>query len=248
VKELLRTAQPNIVFHLSALSSAAVPLELVEPTFDSIVLSTKNLLVAAALHGTPRVVLAGSFEEPALGEVPASPYAVAKAAAAAYGRMFDSLYGVSVITARCFMTYGPGQHPTKLFPHVIRSLLRGISPKLASGRRRLDWIYVEDVIAGMIAAATAPGMEGRTVDLGTGRLTTVREAIETIVGIMTPAVQPEFGAIPDRPAEPSRAADVEATAQIIGWRPRTSLEEGLARTIAWYRDHLDDDPGATRGP
>jgi len=241
VRRLFDEARPQVVFHLAGAVTAATALDLVEPIFRSLLTSTVNILVASAEFGCPRVVLAASLEEPQEVEgVPASPYAAAKAAAGACGRMFHALYQVPVVSVRPFMTYGPEQPRGKILPHVITSLLEGRAPRLASGTRQVDWIYVDDVIEGMVMAASRPGIEGQTLDLGSGTLVTIREAVETIVRIMQPPVEPIFGAVPDRPFEIRRVADVERSKRLLGWKPTTSLEAGLKRTIDWYRSNAGD--------
>jgi nucleoside-diphosphate-sugar epimerase len=94
---------------------------------------------------------------------------------------------------------------------------------------------VDDVIDGMITAATRHGVEGETIDLGSGILVTVREVVDTIVDLMKPGVQPVFDPAADRPVEVTRVADLEGAKRLIEWEPATGLREGLARTIAWYR-------------
>lgn len=246
VEALFRELRPDVVYHLAGLANAATRLELVEPTFESIVISTKNVLLAAAHSRHPRVILVGSLEEPQAGDAaPASPYAAAKSAAGAYGRMFSALYHVPVVIVRTFMTYGPGQRRTKVLPHVITSLLEGRAPALASGRRLVDWVYVEDVVAGMVAAAVARGVQGATIDLGSGALVSIREVVEIIADIIQPVATPLFGSLPDRGAQTTRAADVAATKRLIGWEPRTALAEGLTRTIAWYREQVARQEGVS---
>lgn len=246
VDRMFRELKPDLVYHLAGFASAATRLELVDATFESILVSTKNVLVAAAHARHPRVVLVGSLEEPQDPDsAPASPYGVAKWAAGTYGRMFNALYQVPVVTTRLFMTYGPGQRRAKILPHVITSLLQGRAPELASGRRQVDWIYVDDVVSGMILAGTAHGIPGATIDLGSGTLVTIREVVETIARLLHPSATPLFGAVPDRPIETTRVADVAAAARLIGWQPRTSLEEGLTRTVAWYREQLAGKEGVS---
>lgn len=241
VRRLFDEERPAIVFHLAGAVTAGTALELVEPIFRSLLTSTVNILVAAAEFGRPRVILAASLEEPReIDAAPASPYAAAKAAAGACGRMFNALYQVPVVSVRPFMTYGPEQATGKILPHVITSLLEGRAPRLASGRREVDWIYVDDVIEGMVLAATRPAIEGETLDLGSGTLVTIRQAVDTIVRIMRPPVEPVFGAVPDRPFEITRIADMERSKRLLGWEPGTTLEAGLERTIAWYRSHAAD--------
>ena len=144
--------------------SLARDLELVIPTLRSNLLSSVNLLTAVAEHGCSRLVLAGSMEEPELedgGSLPCSPYARLQV-------------GLRWLCAPCstpssefrpscfayFMVYGPGQIDVrKLIPYVILSILRGEAPKLTSGDRPVDWVFVEDVIDGLIAAALRPRIQ-----------------------------------------------------------------------------------------
>lgn len=239
-RALLGEIRPDVVFHLAGQVSAAPDLALVLPAFHSLLGSTVALLAAATDLGCRRLVVTGSLTEPESAEVaPSSPYAAAKWASSAYARLFHALYGTPVVIVRPFMTYGPRQDPAKLIPHVVRSLLRGTPPQLASGRWLADWIYVADVIDGFALAATRPAIEGRTFDLGSGVLRSTREVVEKIALRIPGRAEPQFGALPDRPAERERRADVGTAKAALGWEPRTSLEDGLDRTIAWYREQLE---------
>jgi nucleoside-diphosphate-sugar epimerase len=159
----------------------------------------------------------------------------AKAAASIYGRLFHALYRAPVVIGRPGMVYGPGQAVDKVIPNVILSLLAGKKPALSSGRLQADWIYIDDVVEGLVATATRPGLEGQAVDLGTGTLTSVRDIVAELVRKINTQVQPVFGALPDRPLEQVRAANIAATHELLGWLPRTALSEGLDRTISWFR-------------
>ena len=164
VRALFKAARPDYVFHLASHVAGSRAIELVLPTFSANLTSTVNLLTAATELGCERILLTGSLEEPEPGPdhaVPSSPYAAAKFAASAYGRMFHALYNTPVAILRLFMVYGPGQQDLrKLVPYVTLSLLKGQTPELSSGVRKVDWIYVDDVVAGYLAAATAKGVEG----------------------------------------------------------------------------------------
>jgi nucleoside-diphosphate-sugar epimerase len=136
------------------------------------------------------------------------------------------------------MVYGPNQRETyKLIPYVALSLLKGEAPKISSGAREVDWIYVDDVAAGFVAAATAPGVEGRTLDLGTGRSATVRQVVDELTNIIRPSAPPVFGSVADRPMEQVRVANVEEAHRRLGWRAEIELSEGLRRTVNWYREN-----------
>jgi len=239
VRSLVANIRPDLIFHLAGSVGASPGCELVLPTFHSLLTSTVNLLLVATECGCRRVITTGSLTEPAPGALqptPSSPYGAAKWASVAYARMFHSLYGTPVVIVRPFMTYGPGQAATKLAPMVIQSVLRNEAPRLTSGRTKSDWVYVSDVITGFIAAATAPGIEGQTFDLGTGALLSMRSFVEHLVGVMGTSIAPQFGALPDRPAENERAADIATAAAGLGWKASTSLPEGLRQTVSWYHD------------
>lgn len=240
---LLRAIRPDVVFHLAGHVVGARGLEHVLPAFADNLASTVHLLVAAAeLDRQPRMVLAGSLEQPdgdAATAVPSSPYAASKWAADAYVRMFHALYATSAVVARIFMVYGPGQRDLrKLVPYVTLALLRGERPELSSGTREVDWIFVDDVVAGLLALADAD-VAGVTVDLGSGELVSVRGVVDRLVGLVGGDAAPAFGSLPDRPMEQVRVARADATAERIGWRARVGLDEGLARTVDWYRQHRD---------
>jgi UDP-glucose 4-epimerase len=174
------------------------------------------------------------MEEPDTPDkVPATPYAAAKWAGSMYARMFHQLYGTPVVLARIFMTYGPRQAPRKLIPYVCQSLLDGCSPALSSGARLVDWVYVDDVMEGLARAGSVAGIEGQTFDLGSGTLVSIRDVVLEIAKQIGGPGQPVFGHVPDRPMEQVRAAELQASGQALGWRPRTSLERGLQKTIAY---------------
>ena len=242
VRQVFKAVQPEIVFHLASRVVGARALGEVLPTFYDNLASTVHLLTAAAETGCPRIVLASSSEEPKILESTTSacsPYAAAKWASGIYGRMFHQLFQMPVVMPRIFMTYGPNQNDVqKLVPFVVLRLLRGETPKLTSGQRLADWIYVDDVVEGLLRAAITPGVEGCTFDLGSGSLVSVRQIVEQIVEITGTSIRPAFGALPDRPFEQERPADTTFLSNELGCRPRTSLKDGLETTVAWYRQQL----------
>lgn len=242
-RDIVNQTKPDVLFHLSGLATGSPDRELVLPTLHSLLVSTVNILTVAAESRCRRIVLAASLTEPMpVGSeiTPGSPYAAAKWASGAYARMFYELYNTPVVMIRPFMTYGPGQNERKLIPYVVLSLLKGDSPKLASGQQEIDWIYVDDVIDGFLAAASAPEIEGQTIDLGSGVLVPIRTVVGHLIQLMDAKVEPLFYALPDRPHEPVRAANITDAYAKLGWKPRTSLEEGLKRTVNWHRRQLID--------
>jgi nucleoside-diphosphate-sugar epimerase len=236
VQQVFAAERPDVVFHLASFASSNRSRDVVLEAFHSNLASTVNLLVAADAMGCQRVILTGSFEEPEPGNLsaPVSPYAAAKCAAASYAQMFHALYHTPVVTARLFMVYGPGrQDMGKLIPYVIRSFHMKCPPELSSGVRQVDWIFVDDVVSAFLHLATAKSVEGRTFDVGSGRLVTIRDVVEEIQSLMKPVVVPRWGALPDRPLERVRVANIGLTERHTGWHPKSSLREGLQKTIDW---------------
>jgi nucleoside-diphosphate-sugar epimerase len=171
--------------------------------------------------------------------IPCSPYAAAKWAGSAYARMFHALYQFPVVILRIFMVYGPAQPDLrKLVPYVTLSLLRGETPKLSSGQRQVDWVYIDDVVDGLIAAAQAPGIEGNTLEIGSGTLVSIREVVEQLRRLIAPQAVLPFGTLPERPLEQVRMADTAATYAKLGLQPATPLPIGLQRTVTWYARQL----------
>lgn len=230
------------VFHLASEVSGSRSLDAVLPTFEHNLAAAVNVMVAAARVGCESFVHAGSMEEPdpvSGSDTPVSPYAAAKYAVGSYARMLHALHGLPVVNVRLFMVYGPGQMDrTKLVPYVITSLLRGERPKLSSGVREVDWVFVDDVVDALRAARRAD-LAGRSFDAGTGRLVSVRALAQRIAERTGSSVDLVFGEVPERPSERVRVADTGQAFALSGWRARTSLDAGLDATIASYRASLD---------
>jgi UDP-glucose 4-epimerase len=246
VRKVIGETRPEVIFHLASHVKGAPDLEHVLPTFHSNLQSTVNLLTVAAESECRRVVLTGSLAEPEVenGETfPSAPYAAAKWASSGYARMFHALYKLPVLIARVFMVYGPGQRDlTKLIPYVTLSLLQGKTPKISSGQRLVDWIYVSDLVNGFLALAQAADVNGATLDLGSGSLVSIREIVQQLILLVGAKVNVEFGGLPDRPLEPTRVAKTAETFAKIGWKAQVSLREGLADTVGWYRAALEHSP------
>ena len=225
----VRALQPDLVIHLGGRVSGAVDPDLVLPTFGTLLASSVALLSAAQAGAIGRLVLVGSMDEPSPGVTPASPYGAAKGAMTAYAKLFAKAFAAPVVCVRPAETYGPGQSPAKLLPYTAAAALSGERPRLSSGTRRGDWIYIDDVIDGLLIAAQE-ATSGADLDLGTGQLFTNREVVEGLLHALRVDIRPMWGALPDRPHEPERAANLAETMQAVRWRPRISLSEGLHRT------------------
>jgi nucleoside-diphosphate-sugar epimerase len=119
---------------------------------------------------------------------------------------------------------------------------------LSSGRRRCDWIYVTDVAEALLHAAVHKVTDEPGLDIGTGKLISIRRVAEVIRGHVGTPLDPVFSDELDRPNEQERAAEVERTYRLTGWRAQVSLTEGIARTVAWHRRVRAEDPRTPMAP
>jgi UDP-glucose 4-epimerase len=237
--KLIERVQPSVVLHLAGAVRGDRSLDAVRPTLTANLVATVELLEAATRARVKRIVVSGSLlEEPTGGGTtltPPSPYGASRWGATAYARMFHSLFGAPVAILRPSYAYGPGQESTKLLPHVISSALQRERPELASGERRIDFVFAEDVGRAYLAAGSAPDVAGETIDIGSGVTTRVRDFVDLAVDMLgQDCPRPLFGAVPERPFEQEIHVDTEHAARLLGWTASTSLEEGLRKTVAWY--------------
>lgn len=235
MRRLFADTRPDFIFHLSSFADGRRDRDLVIPIFQSETVVALHMLTAASEADVRRMIMAGSLEEPLPGEAPSSPYAAAKAASRSYARMFHCLYGTPVAMTRIFMAYGPGQPEWKLIPSVAQGLLQGQTPAIASPDRAVDWIFISDVVDGLLAVMAAPGLEGESVDIGSGELVPIRDLVEYLRSIIDPARSISFGNPKPRLHEQVRKADPARTRRLTGWEPRVSLRQGLEQTVAALR-------------
>ena len=202
---------------------------------------------AMAADGRPRRLLQvstdevyGSVETGASSEgdplAPRSPYAAAKAAGEMLVQAYHVTYGLDTVITRGANTFGPHQHPEKLVPLFITSALQDMPlPLYGDGLQRRDWLYVDDHADG-VAAVLERGASGGVYNLpGAGE----RTNRDVTAAILDRLHKPWSLArsVPDRPGHDRRYAMTGARAAALGWRASTGFEDGMSRTVAWYRGH-----------
>ena len=232
---LLTLFHPDYIVHLTSESAGGRGIELVERHLKNDVIASVNCLVASQRRGISRVLLTTSMEEPLADEAPVSPYAASKHVVGIYGKMFGEVYGMDVRLVRPMVTYGGGQKVTKIVPSVILDFLAGKHVALKSPHRGIDWIYIDDTVDGLIAALVAPSRHKQPIDIGSGRLVTVKEFVTEIACQLGAEAYLSFEGISDRGREMVRSANADETYNLLGWRSRVSIPEGVRATIAWYK-------------
>ncbi|HEX5707260.1 MAG TPA: NAD(P)-dependent oxidoreductase [Pyrinomonadaceae bacterium] len=209
--------------------------------------ASRELFDEFARRGGERVVASGTCAEYAWGhgegictegETPLQPstlYGMSKLVA--YNALVSRAQSgdFSVAWGRIFFLYGPHEHPARLVSSVIRALLRGERVALTHGRQVRDFLHVEDVASAFVALLDTE-VEG-PVNIASGRAVTLRDLIERIADALDGRQLVDFGARPAPEGEPPvLVADVRRLREEVGWRPRYDLDEGLRRTIAWWRE------------
>ena len=232
-EELVARIRPDVVIHLAARADGTRRLDAVVPILTDTLLTTVSVLAAAARLPRCKVVMAGSVEDGGHELDVHSPYAASKAAASTYATLFHGLWRLDVTVLRLAMVYGPDDpNAHRLMPSVIAAFREGRRPAVSSGTRRIDWVYIDDVIDAFLAAADAPEGDGGVFDIGSGTLVSIRDTVRLVAAVMGTAIGPAFGALGDRPQERDLRADPAPTLAALGWRPRVGLATGIARTVA----------------
>jgi nucleoside-diphosphate-sugar epimerase len=145
--------------------------------------------------------------------------------------------GLSAATARLFTVYGPGEHESRLIPSLIAAGGAAGPIPLTEGKQRRDFTYVEDVAEGLLRLGATPAPEHPTVNLATGVLTDVSVVVRTLSDIIgIPNDRLAFGALPTRAEEMAhQPVNLDRLVRALGWKPGTSVQEGLSRTVAFSR-------------
>lgn len=235
----------DCVYHLAA--KVSVPESVLYPREYNIINVGGTVSVMEAMRdvGVRRVVLISSGavygdqgEQPLHESTPPdprSPYAVSKLAAEHYVRTIGFLWGIETVSLRVFNAYGPGQplpaaHPP-VIPHFLRQASRdGTLILHGSGDQTRDFVYLDDVVEAMVAAATAPGVDRQVINIGSGVETSITELAQAV--IETVEKKADWIYKEDQDPGPSRMrADIDLARKTLGYQPRVGLREGLELTV-----------------
>jgi UDP-glucose 4-epimerase len=148
------------------------------------------------------------------------------------------LYDMRFVWLRLFSAYGPGDDPGWMIPYVILTLLRGERPALTAGEQRWDYLFVEDAAEAICRVSIRPDAQG-VFNLGSGEAHTVRSIVELVRDLIDPDLPLGFGEVPYRPDQIMHLqAEILRLGEATGWSPQVGLDEGLRRTVDWYRENI----------
>jgi nucleoside-diphosphate-sugar epimerase len=246
------------VLHQAAIPS--VPRSIQDPiaSHRANVDATLNVLVAARDAGVKRVVFAGSSsaygntpilpKQEDMPSNPLSPYALQKVVAEQYLLMFTRLYGLETVSVRYFNVFGPRQDPSSPYSGVISvfatALLENRSPTMyGDGEQTRDFTYVTNVVDGVLRACHAADASGEIINVATGGRISLNQLFQTMRSLIGAAVEPIYA--DPRPGDVRDSqADISKARRLLGYEPLLSFEEGLTRTIAWYRSTVPASAGS----
>jgi UDP-glucose 4-epimerase len=239
----------DTVFHLAAIPSVPRSIDDPVPSHEVNIDGTFNVLRAAAKGGVRRVVYAASSS--AYGNTavlpkvetmraePLSPYAVQKLTGELYASVFTSCFKLETVSLRFFNVYGPRQDPSSPYSGVLSLFMKHLLARTAptifgDGGQTRDFTYVEDVAELCVKASEAPGAAGKMYNAGNGgqySLNTIWDLLQKVEGVK---IAPVYG--PDRAGDVRDSmADTQRAVAELGHKPRYTIEEGLRRTLEWYR-------------
>jgi CDP-glucose 4,6-dehydratase len=243
----------DTVFHLAAQTIVGTANRSPVSTFDANIRGTWTVMEACRLHGVERVVVAASDkaygphdtlpyrEDFALQ--PRYPYDVSKAATDLIARSYWHTFGVPVAVTRFANIYGGGDlNTSRLIPEMVAAVLAGRAPVIRSdGTPERDFLYVEDAADAYLAisdALDAGPARGEAFNAGGDAPHSVREMVELAIHVAGSDVQPDIRGAGTPAGEIDRQyVDSSKLRSMTGWAPRVGLEEGLRRTVEWYRSH-----------
>jgi UDP-glucose 4-epimerase len=237
------------ILHEAAIPSVARSLKDPLATESVNAGGTIQVMLAAAKAGVRRVVLAGSSSvygsSPELPRIetqlpePRSPYAASKLAAESYLHSMGDLLGVETVVLRYFNVFGPDQDPTSQYsavvPKFVTAALRGEALTVhGDGLQSRDFTYIDNVVAANVLAMTVPGCTGLTCNIGCGGRFTLLNLIAQIEAAVGRPVSVTHAETREGDVRDSQAS-IDLAGERLGYRPHVTFEEGVRRTVDWYR-------------
>ena len=244
----------DYVLHQAAVASVPKSVDQPRPSHDSNITGTFNLLIAARDAKVKRVVYAGSSsiygETPTLPKTeqmipdPISPYAVQKLAGEHYLTSFYRVYGLPTVTLRYFNVFGPFQDPSSMYSGVLAkfclAMLSGQTPTIyGDGEQSRDFTYIDNNVNANLLAATGPAdkVAGRVFNIATGSQITLNDTVKILRKLTGYSGEVKYG--PERAGDIRHSyADISEAKAALGYTPVVGFEEGLKKTVAWYRSEI----------
>ena len=241
---LVQTVRPKTIFHLATHGGYSYQQNDEQAIIDTNIVFTFHLMQACLRVGFDAFVNTGSSSEYGAKKKPMSEkdvlhpgtaYGASKAWATMYGEYLALAKKAPVVTLRPFTVYGAYEARGRLIPNIILALLNGEAPRLASPRIARDFIFIDDMIGAYIRAAERPSA-GAVFNIGSGKQATIKEIFDVVRDIMEVDVDPRWDRTIGRSFDTNHwVADIRLAQRQLGWKPKTSLQNGLWETVAWFK-------------
>lgn len=167
---------------------------------------------------------------------PISPYSLAKAASSYFVEMLSNIEKFPGVVIRLFLVYGPGQNSNRFLPQLINACLNGNEFKISEGKQIRDFCFVDDIVDAMVKAALSTKAKGHIINVASGTPLTIQEVAEKVI-LLAGGGKPLWGSYPYREGENMQLyGDISLAYDLLEWSPRIGFDEGLKRTIDYYRN------------
>ncbi len=248
VTNTVNTSQPEVVFHLAASRARSLTAEAFAETIENNLIGSLHLLDALEkCPDTRRIVMLGTAEEYGRGPVPyredvrespVSAYSLSKLSTTHLAQMKAHTSELPITVLRPSVAYGPEQQADMFLPALIRALLRGERFAMTAGEQTRDFVFIDDLVDALGRAGLAEETSGEVINIGGGVEIRISDLVDHVEWMTDAQGGAQRGAIAYRPGEAMNyRLDIAKAARLLGWHPFTSLEQGLQRTVAWYRTH-----------
>ena len=239
----------DVVFHHAAMVSVPQSVERPLEYHEVNATGTLRVLEAARAAGVRRVIYAATSaaygDEPTqpkredLRTLPLSPYAVSKLTGEMYVSAYARLHRMHTISLRYFNVFGPGQNPQSQYgaaiPSIVSRILQNLPPTIyGDGQQTRDFCFVENVVQANLLAAHARTLDGWSVNIACGQRISVNDIVHTANRFLGTNVEPVYAPVRAGDVRDSQA-DISLARQLLGYQPVVSFEEGMKRSVAWYR-------------
>jgi nucleoside-diphosphate-sugar epimerase len=240
--------RPDIIYHTATYGGKPNQRDTIRIVQTNLI-GTINLIKACMKFSFDLFVNTGSSSEYGIKEKPmmeedllepVNDYGVSKSAATQYCRAIAKTEELPIVTLRLFSPYGSYEGSTRLIPSVILSCLRRKKPRISSPNFVRDFVHIKDVLDAYEKLIDIPQLSGEILNIGSGKQCTIEEVANKIIELLGNCVELETGMAQRWPNEPKKwEADISKANDILAWKPKYDLENGLAETISWFEKNIN---------
>jgi len=246
--KVLESVKPDIIYHFAAYNHVGDSFVNVSEAIDSNSKGSVNLM--EAYESFERFVYISTSEVYGYQEsvpfseemkpLPISPYSVGKYAGELYARMKQHVFDLPIVIIRPFNAFGPYQSTRAIIPEIITKCLSGAEIATTPGEQTREFNYIDNLVDGFLLAAVEIKAIGEIINIGSGKDISIKDLVTKIHTLSKSESDLKIGTLEYRPTEIWRMfSDNKKAKKILGWEPKISFEEGLIKTIEWFREYQD---------